>query len=64
MTLRSFFSLHLLSVISIEVEGIEMHGSLNVNNYISGRLYSVEICLVIVKDCVQNLHSLKGKFQF
>ena len=62
MTLRSFFSLHLLSVISIEVEGIEMNGSLNVNNYISGRLYSVEICLVIVQDCVQYLHSLKRKY--
>ena len=61
MTLRSFFSLHLLSVISIEVEGIEMNGSLNVNNYISGSLYSVEICLVIVQDCVQYLYSLKRK---
>ena len=53
---------NLLSVISIEVEGIEMHWSLNVNNYIAGRLDSVEICLVIVKDCVQNFHSLKRIF--
>ena len=60
MTLRSFLSLHLLSVISIEVESIEMHGAFNVYNYISGRLYSVEICLVIVKDCVQDFHGLKG----
>ena len=60
MTLRSFLSLHLLSVISIEVESIEMHRALNVNNYISGRLYSVEISLVIVKDCVEDFHGLKG----
>ena len=59
MTLRSFLSLHLLSVISVEVEGIEMHRALNVNNYIAGCLYPVEISLVIVKDCVQNFHCLK-----
>ena len=58
---KFLLSLHLLSVISIEVEGIEMNGSLNVNNYISGSLYSVEICLVIVQDCVQYLYSLKRK---
>ena len=40
-----------------------MHGSLNIDNDIAGRLDSVEICLVIVKDCVQNFHSLKGIFQ-
>ena len=60
MTLRSFLSLHLLSVVSIEVESIEMHGALNVNNYISSRFYSVEISLVIVKDCVEDFHGLKG----
>ena len=37
-----------------------MHGALNVNNDVPGRLYPVEICLVIVQDCVQNLHGLKG----
>ena len=59
MTLRSFFSIHLLSVISIEVEGVEMHEALNIDNNISGSLNSVEIRLVIVKDCVQNFNSLK-----
>ena len=33
----------LLSVISIEVEGVEMHEALNIDNNISGSLNSVEI---------------------
>ena len=39
-----------------------MDGAFNINNNVSGRLNSVEICLVIVKDCVQNFHSLKKIF--
>ena len=41
-----------------------MDGAFNINNNVSGRLNSVEICLVIVKDCVQNFNSLKKYFKW
>ena len=48
-----------LSIVPIEVEGIEVDGALNIDDDVPGGLDPVELWLVIVQDGVQDLHSLQ-----
>ena len=48
-----------LSIVPIEVEGIEVDGAVNIDDDVPGGLDPVELGLVIVQDRVQDLHSLQ-----
>ena len=47
-----------LSIVPIEVEGIEVDGALNIDDDVPGGLDPVELRLVVLKDGVQDLHGL------
>ena len=53
--------LYILPIVCVEVESVEVNRPINVDDDVSSSLNPVEIRLIIIKDCVQYLNSLKIK---